>query len=174
MGKLNDKRVDSLLLIAGVAGASGFATFVPTPALEAPKQVVLGAADIGMCLGIYKIYFKEKISEKSILEIMGGAGISGAIAGGGGWVIAKGATGLLNELGNLGGPVGWATSGVIASSATAMLGIAWMIYCDKRFRKLFPSKERTSKEDLKKLWAATKNLVSAVKGKPKDKPVEAT
>jgi hypothetical protein len=83
---------------------------------------LLGFADIGMCLGIWKIYFKEELSEQSLLGIMGGAGLIAAIAGGAGYVIAKGATGLLHEALNVVTLPGWVTSGAIAASATALLG----------------------------------------------------
>lgn len=133
--ELNGKRIEAMLCILGAAGVGGFTTFAPTPTIEVPKQVVLGFADIAMCLLIWKIYFKEKLSEKELLEAMGNAGLIALAAGGTGYVIAKGASGLLHEVLNAGILPGWIISGAIAASGTALLGAAWMWVCDQQYQK---------------------------------------
>lgn len=139
MASLKRKRIDTLEVIALAASVGGFATFAPTPTVEVPKQIVLGTADLAMCLRIWNIYFDEEIDEKSMLETMTTKGIVAIAAGGTGYVIARGATGLLHELFNVATLPGWATSGLIAASATAALGLAWMAFCDRRYRNSSPS-----------------------------------
>jgi hypothetical protein len=133
--KLNEKRLDAALIILGAAGIGGFATFTPTPTVEVPKQVVLGFADITMCLMIWKTYFKEELSEKELLGMMGGAGLIALAAGGAGYVIAKGASGLLHEVLNAAILPGWIISGLVAASGTAVLGAAWVWFCDKKYQE---------------------------------------
>jgi hypothetical protein len=160
MGKLNEKRIDSLIVIISAAGIGGFATFIPTPSGEIPKQVALSAADIAMCLEIFHIYFREKITEIGLFTLLSGAGLIAASAGGTGYVIAKAASGILHEFGNLIGSGGWALSGAVAASGTAMLGLSWMVFCDKRYRQLYPITEKASFADAKQL-AQTINKLSA-------------
>lgn len=133
--KLNEKRLESALIILAASGVGGFATFAPTPTIEIPKQVVLGFADITMCLMIWKTYFKEELSEKDLLEMMGGASLIVLAAGGTGYVIAKGASGLLHEVLNAAILPGWLISGVVAASGTAVLGAAWIWFCDKKYQE---------------------------------------
>lgn len=118
MASLKKKRIQVLEIIATAAGVGGFATFVPKPTIEVPTQIVLGAADLAMCLKIWNIYFDEEIEEKSMLEIMTTKGIIAVAAGGTGYIIARGATGLLHEAMNAITLPGWVTSGLIAASAT--------------------------------------------------------
>lgn len=163
MSNLNDKRIRAVITIAGMSATSGALTSAPTPLAEIPKQVTVGVADIAMCLLIWRIYFKKELSDKSLFAILSGAGLMALAAGGVGWVITKGVSGLLNEFGNLLGPIGWGLSGIVSVSSTATLGIAWMAYCDKRYRRLYPSQEKSSWEDMKRLAAATKDLLQSLK-----------
>jgi hypothetical protein len=135
MSDLGKKRNKAALLILGAAGVGGFATFAPTPVIEVPKQVVLGAADLAMCVGIYHIYFEEMLSESGLLSFMQDVGFITVGATGAGYLIAKGASGIVHEVANVGGPLGWALSGAIALGGTALLGGAWLFICDKQYRE---------------------------------------
>lgn len=135
MSKLNEKRLDAAFIILAAAGVGGFATFAPTPTVEVHKQIVLGAADITMCLMIWKTYFKEEISEKALLEILGNGGLIALAACGTGYVVAKAASGLLHEVLNAGFLPGWIASGILATSGTALLGFAFMWVCDEMYRE---------------------------------------
>lgn len=132
--ELKGKRIEATLIILAAAGIGGFATFAPTPTVEVPKQVVLGFADVGMCLMIWKTYFKEELTEQALLEMLSEAGLVTVIAGGSGYLIAKGASGVIHEFFNAGIILGWIGSGIIAASGTALLGFAWMWFCDKEYQ----------------------------------------
>ena len=162
MGKLNETRIETIFTITAAAGVGGFATFAPTPTLEVPKQVVLGAADIAMCCAIWKFYFKEEMAEKSMIQTLGTTGLIAAVAFGAGWIVAKGATGILHEFANAIPGIGWVSSGVVAASATATLGLAFMWYCDTRYRNMYPVKEKSSLDELKRFAVACKTLLQTL------------
>lgn len=94
------KRRKTLLKIAEFSAGNIVVGGVPKPGAEIPSQIALIATDIVMCTIIYEEYFSERISEHSILEILGKSGILLVVAGGGGYMIAKSATGLIAEVNN--------------------------------------------------------------------------
>ncbi|GJQ24648.1 hypothetical protein BIY37_04545 [Candidatus Brocadia sapporoensis] len=135
------KRRKTLLKIAEFSAGNIVVGGVPKPGAEIPSQIALIATDIVMCTIIYEEYFSERISEHSILEILGKSGILLVVAGGGGYMIAKSATGLIAEVNNFFGPMGWITSGILAAGGTALLGLVWMTVVDWAYRKQITLKE---------------------------------
>lgn len=109
------KRTQSLIAVAGVAGANIVFSGAPKPGVEIPSHIVLTGADFAMCAGIYYLYFGENITKDGILGILGDSGILVVVAGGGGYAIAKGASGLVAEFTNFLGPIGWMASGLLAA-----------------------------------------------------------
>ena len=132
--KLYKMRLDSGLTIAGYAGGNILFAAAPKPTAEVPSHIVLTAADFVMCAQIYSTYFGEEISEISILEILGDAGLLVAVVGGAGYALAKTATGFVAEAANFFGPLGWAASGILAAGSTAILGFAWLGFIDWAYR----------------------------------------
>ncbi len=104
-----------LLIIAEFSGGNVVIGGVPKPGVEVPSHVALIATDMVMCAMIYEECFSENISEGSTIEILGKVGILIAVAGGGGYAIAKSASGFIAEITNLFGPMGWITSGILAA-----------------------------------------------------------
>ncbi len=129
------KRRKTLLKIAEFSAGNIVIGGVPKPGAEIPSHIALIATDMVMCAAIYEEYFSERISEHSILEILGKAGILIAVAGGGGYAIAKSASGLVAEVTNFFGPIGWIASGILAAGGTALLGLFWMTVVDWAYRK---------------------------------------
>lgn len=131
---LSSKRWRCLLGIGAVAGGNIIFTAPPKPTAEVPVAVVLTGADFVMCAAIYHEYFGERLTDGDIIDRLGGAGIITLVAGGGGYAIAKGASGLIAEFTNFLGPLGWMASGLLAAGATALLGAAWMMACDVMYQ----------------------------------------
>ncbi|OQY97863.1 MAG: hypothetical protein B6D35_13335 [Candidatus Brocadia sp. UTAMX2] len=129
------KRRKTVLKIAEFSAGNIVIGGAPKPGAEIPAHIALIATDVVMCAMIYEEYFSEKISEHSILEILGKSGILLIVAGGGGYMIAKSATGLIAEITNFLGPIGWITSGFLAAGGTALLGFVWMTIVDWAYRK---------------------------------------
>lgn len=134
MSSLWTKRRRALWKIAGVAGANVAFSGAPKPGAEIPAHIVLTAGDFVMCGLIYEEYFGEKLTKDDILEVFGAAGLLLIVAGGGGYAIAKGATGILAEFTNLLGPLGWMASGILAAGGTGLLGFLWMAMVDYAYR----------------------------------------
>lgn len=130
------KRRKVLLKIAEFSAGNVVIGGAPKPGAEIPSHIALIATDMVMCAMIHEEYFSESISEHSILEILGKAGILLVVAGGGGYAIAKSASGLIAEVANFFfGPIGWITSGMLAAGGTALLGLLWMTIVDWAYRK---------------------------------------
>ncbi len=128
------KRRKSLLQIAGFSGANVVLSGTPKPGAELPSHIALTASDFVMCGMIYEQYFGESISKDSILKTLGAAGVLLVVAGGGGYAIAKGASGLIAEFTNILGPIGWMASGLLAAGGTALLGLLWIAIVDIAYR----------------------------------------
>lgn len=138
---LSAKRRKSAFLIAGAAGGNVIFSAAPKPTVEVPAHVALTLADFVMCGAIYEIYYGEHLSEESILAILGDAGVVIAVAGGGGYAIAKGASGLVAEVTNFLGPLGWMASGLLAAGGTVFLGLIWWGVVDVAYRNDKPIEE---------------------------------
>jgi hypothetical protein len=132
--KIWQKRRKALLQIAAVSGASVVFTGTPKPGAEIPSQIALTGADFAMCAIIYQLYFDERISKDRIVEILGHLGLLMVVAGGGGYALAKGASGLIAEFTNLLGPIGWMASGILAAGGTSVLGLTWVAIVDWAYR----------------------------------------
>lgn len=128
------KRRKALLKIAEFTAGNVVIGGAPKPGAEVLSHIALVATDVIMCAMIYEEYFNEHISDGSILELLGKAGILLVMAGGG-YAIAKSASGIFAEFTNFLGPVGWITSGILAAGGTALLGLIWMTIVDWAYRK---------------------------------------
>jgi hypothetical protein len=132
-GSLTKKRWRAVLQIAAYSGANIVFAGTPKPGAEIPTQIALTGTDFVMCATIFYEYYNEQISQERILEILGAGGLIVAIAGGGGYAIAGGASGLIAEVTNWLGPVGWAASGLLAARGTALLGLIWLAIIDRAY-----------------------------------------
>lgn len=98
-------------------------------------HIVLSGGDFVMCTMIYNEYFGGELSEANIIKILGCGGVLIVAVGGGGYAIAKSATGLVAEFANFLGPLGWMASGLLAAGGTAALGLIWMGICEYAYSK---------------------------------------
>ncbi|MEC4815408.1 MAG: hypothetical protein SAK29_19335 [Scytonema sp. PMC 1069.18] len=130
MNSLGKKRLDAVLAIATYAVGSGTASAAPTPGIELPKQLILTASDIFMYTSIWKIYFEEDLSRKSLIDMLAELGLVTVAATGTAYIVSKGTSAVLHEITDWLGPVGWGVSAAIASSLTGLFGTLWTLYCD--------------------------------------------
>jgi hypothetical protein len=131
MSDLGKKRLDAVLAIATYAIGGATATAAPTPGGEIPKQLLLTASDILMYTSIWKIYFEEELSTKSITEILTQLGLVAVGGAGTAYVVGKVNTAILKEISNWVGPLGWGVTAAIAGSLSSLFGVAWALYCDQ-------------------------------------------
>lgn len=133
------RRVATMAAISGHALGTAGASAAPTSMLELPKQGVIAAADLNMCIAIYAIWFDQRLSKEEMLDLLLDAGMatmaSGLIIYGG----VKVTEGLLAEAMNLLGPLGWAVSAVITGSVTCTVGFTFWAWCERAPRWLVPS-----------------------------------
>ncbi|MBD2449296.1 hypothetical protein H6G76_19460 [Nostoc sp. FACHB-152] len=125
------KRLDAVLAVATYAIGGATATAAPTPGGEIPKQVLLTAADILMYTTIWKIYFEEELSSKTITEILAQLGLVTIGGAGTAYIVTKVSTAILKEISNWMGPLGWGFTAAVAGSVSALLGVAWALYCEQ-------------------------------------------
>ncbi|WP_414576964.1 hypothetical protein [Anabaena sp. CCY 9402-a] len=130
MDNLGKKRLETVLAITTYAIGSGTASVTPTPGGEIPKQLILTTSDILMYTAIWKIYFEEDLSSKGLIEILAELGLVTFGATGTAYLVSKATTGILKEITNWTGPVGWGFTSAIAGSLSGLFGAIWAIYCD--------------------------------------------
>lgn len=135
MNNLGQKRLDAILAIATYAVGGATVAAAPTPGGELPKQLVLTASDILMYTRIWKIYFEEELSTQSITEILTQLGLVTVGGAATAYVVSKVSTALLKEISNWFGPIGWGVTSAIASSLSALFGVAWTLYCDQIYQQ---------------------------------------
>jgi hypothetical protein len=134
VSNLNQKRKRVFVAILAAVCGSGVVIADPTPSIEIPKQIFMTVADVAMCAVIWDIYFDEELSQKDIKSILVELGLITLISVGTAYVTAKAITGLISQLIDGLGSIGWGVAGLIAGLATALLGLAWAFYCDDLYR----------------------------------------
>lgn len=134
MKSLAKKRRDTALLIVGAAAGTGAASSAPTVSVEIPKQFAIGAADLVLCAGIYRIYFDQEIESDDIWRLITEAGLVTAAGIGAGYVGVKLTEGVVAEVLNWVPVIGWGLSGLITASVTATVGCGWWYLCDSTVR----------------------------------------
>ena len=134
MSDLHQKR--KLVIMAILAAVSGCAvvTATPTASMEIAKQIFLTVADVAMCTILWDIYFDEELSQKDVKFILLDFGLIAVVSTVTAFITAKAITALISELINLFGSTGWGIAGLIAGSATGILGVGWAYYCDDIYR----------------------------------------
>jgi ABC-type Fe2+-enterobactin transport system substrate-binding protein len=135
---LGKKRLDTTLAIATYALGSATASAAPTPGGEIPKQILLTASDVLMYTRIWRIYFEEDLSSKSVVEMLTELGLVSAVGAGSAYVISKATTAILKEIANWTGPIGWGITAAIAGSLSGLFGAAWALYCDNLYNQKHP------------------------------------
>lgn len=138
MSNLGKKRLEATFTIASYAVGSGTAVAAPTPGIELPKQLILTASDIIMYSTIWKIYFEEDLSSKTVVEMLTELGLVTVVATGSAYVVSKLSTVIVCEITDWLGPVGWGLAAVISGSITGLFGAAWTVYCDQLYSQKVP------------------------------------
>jgi hypothetical protein len=122
----------------GVAllGAGGLSA-APTPTLELPKQATIIGADAALCLGIARCYFDDfnKDQLQETFRRYAEAGGLGALAGYGAFKLLEA---LVAEATNFVPLAGWLVSGSITASVTGVIGVMFLIACDRSYRSETP------------------------------------
>lgn len=134
MSSLHHKRKQVFIAILAAVFGSGVVTATPTPNLEISKQVFLTIANVSMCALVWNIYFDEELSKKDIISILLDLLVVTVISAFTAYITAKGITTLINDITSWLGVMGWLVIGIIAGSATSLLGLGWASYCDDLYR----------------------------------------
>jgi len=129
------KRRKALWLIVGGATATGTASSLPTPVIEIPEQLAIGAADLALCAGIYQIYYDRPMDTASATALFAELGLVTAAGVGAGYTGVKLTEGILAEVLNWVPFIGWGLSAVITGSVTASVGCAFWYLCDVAVRE---------------------------------------
>ncbi len=132
---LNKRRMKALIAIGTQSVISGGAAAIPTPAVETVKHIALAGNELLLCANIYHFFFEEKITTERIGELLKGAGILAAVAGGLVFVSTKGVQVLLHEISNFVWPIGIIITVPIATSVTALVGLTCMVWMDYTYRQ---------------------------------------
>ncbi|MBD2253779.1 hypothetical protein [Nostoc parmelioides] len=133
MGKLDKKRIETVLFITTSSISGATTSAIPSPGGEIPKQFILTASDILMYTSIWKIYFEEDLSSKSLSEILVDLGLVTVGAIGTAYIVGKASTAIIKEITNWTGPLGWGVTAAIAGSLSGIFGVAWALHCDRLY-----------------------------------------
>lgn len=131
MNSLNARRNSSILTVISVTLANAGGAAVPTPGLETGKHAVFSAAEIGMCVAIYNIYFSENISKDKMEVFLINNGIAVASGGGIAYLATKMGHLALAEILNFVPVIGWGIKAILAGSITATIGSSCIAACHK-------------------------------------------
>ena len=132
MSNLEQKKGKAFYAIFAAVVGSGITGTSPTPNWEIPKQLGLVAGDIGLCLGIYQIYFSDQLSEQRLIDLLTEAGILTVTSGVLAYCGVRATQALLKEFMNFFGPISWIVSGTLTGLQTLTLGLFWWNFCHQK------------------------------------------
>ncbi len=134
MSNLNHIRKRVFLVILATVTGNVLVTVTPSLNIESSKYLFSTFANVIMFIVVWDSYFDEKLSQKStkliLLNLLNITLISAITT----LVIFKGITKTIDYLITTFGLNGWIIAGAIAGLATAVMGIAWSLYCDDFYR----------------------------------------
>ena len=133
MSSVEQKKRKAFFSIFGVTIGAGITGASPIPSLELSKQLGLAAADIGLCLGIYQIYFGDQLGEQELTALLTEAGILTVTSGVLAYCGVKITQAVLDEFTNFLGPISWWASGTLSGLQTLTIGLSWWYFCHQRY-----------------------------------------
>ena len=134
MSKLKHTRRRVFLVILATVTGNILVTATPSSNIESTKYLFSTFANVMMFIVVWDSYFDEQLSQKSTKQIIQDLLIITLISGVTTLVIFKGLTKSIDHLIRTFGIQGWLIAGAIAGVVTAILGIAWTLYCDDFYR----------------------------------------
>ena len=134
MSKLKQTRRRVFLVILAAVTGNVLVTATPSSNIESTKYLFSTFANVMMFMVVWDSYFDEQLSQKSTRQIIQDLLIITLISGVTTLVIFKGITKSIDYLIRTFGLHGWSIAGAIAGVVTAILGIAWTLYCDDFYR----------------------------------------
>lgn len=111
---------------------------IPKPTAEIPGEIVSMVADMAIFADIWGLYFDD-ISIDDLQLILKEVGIlksAGTVAT---FASIRVVDGVINEIGNLGGPPGWIAEGILSGSISVVAGYMWIRFCEKIYLQYGPN-----------------------------------
>jgi hypothetical protein len=134
VSNLNHIRKRVLLVILATVTGNVLVTVTPSLNIASSKYLFSTFANVMMFIVVWDSYFDEKLSQKStkliLLDLLNITLISAITT----LIIFKGITKTIDYLIMIFGLNGWIIAGAIAGLATAIMGIAWSLYCEDLYR----------------------------------------
>ena len=134
MSKLKDKRRRVVLVILATITGNVLVTATPSPNVESSKYLLSTFANVMMFIVVWDAYFEEQLLQKTIKQILQDLLNITLISAITTLIIFKGITRNIDYLVTTFGLRGWSIAGAIAGFVTAVLGVAWSLYCDDFYR----------------------------------------
>ena len=134
MSKLKDKRRRVVLVILATITGNVLVTATPSPNVESSKYLLSTFANVMMFIVVWDAYFEEQLLQKTIKQILQDLLNITLISAITTLIIFKGITRNIDYLVMTFGLRGWSIAGAIAGFVTAVLGVAWSLYCDDFYR----------------------------------------
>ena len=134
MSKLKHKRRRVFLVILATIIGNVFVTATPSPNIESSKYLLSTFANVIMFILVWDSYFEEKLLQKTVKQILQDLLNITLISAVTTFIIFKGITRNIDYLVTTFGLRGWSIAGAIAGFVTAVLGVAWSLYCDDFYR----------------------------------------
>lgn len=130
---LQKKRYSSFLKIAQTAGGAALTGAVPDPTLDIAKQLGISIADAWMCLGIYRDYFDQELSQQDLGSMMQTSGV--IILGGGlvGYLGIRLAQTILSEILEAIPVANSIITAIAFGSSTFIVGFAWLAIVEQNY-----------------------------------------
>lgn len=130
---LQKKRYSSFLKITQTAGGAALTGAVPDPTLDIAKQLGISIADAWMCLGIYRDYFDQELSQQDLGSMMQTSGV--IILGGGlvGYLGIRLAQTILSEILEAIPIANSIITAIAFGSSTFIVGFAWLAIVEQNY-----------------------------------------
>ncbi len=134
MKDIKTRRKEARITAFIYAIASGTAVGVAPPATSVPTQFIMTAADITMCLNIWKIYNDEDLSSENLIKFLSEMGVVTVTAFGGAYIFFNFTSAIASD-------VFWGLGGVLTTTVNGVFAAFWISYCEKVYQQRYSSKK---------------------------------
>lgn len=128
MQNLITKRVKAIGTACIYAAGSGTTVGVAPLGASIPTQFIMTAADIAMCLNVWKIYHDEELSHKKLFSMLIDMGVVTVTSVGAAYIFSNLASAVVSD-------ILWGVSSVLTTTVNGIFALLWIKYCERVYKQ---------------------------------------
>lgn len=128
MKSLHKKRLKAIGTASIYALGSGTTVGIAPPGAGIPTQFAMTAADISMCLNVWKIYHDEELSSKKLISMLIDMGVVTVTAVGAAYIFSNLTSAVVSD-------IFWGVGSALTTTVNGVFAALWISYCEQAYQQ---------------------------------------